>query len=229
MKRRTLLTGLAAALAATSFSRSQAQQKTTIRWWYHFDDPKTTPDELVAAFEKANPGIKIQAENIPWGGGGDYDTRLYTALKDLSDAAAPVGTEYEQRFNAAMDDDFNTPIAVAVLFDLARDINKLRADDPTQAAALGALLRKLGGILGILQRRDYLTGVGSLSGQIPLTFTVRGELTTFGPDDIELFIAQRNAARKAKNWAESDRIRDELKAKGVILEDGPGGTTWRRA
>ena len=80
MKRRTLLAGMAAALAATPFARSHAQQKTTIRWWYHFDDPKATPDELVAAFEKANPGIKIQAENIPWGGGGDYDTRLYTSL-----------------------------------------------------------------------------------------------------------------------------------------------------
>ncbi len=80
MKRRTLLTGIAATLAATPLIRSQAQQKTTIRWWYHFDDPKVTPDDLVASFEKANPGIKIQAENIPWGGGGDYDTRLYTAL-----------------------------------------------------------------------------------------------------------------------------------------------------
>jgi multiple sugar transport system substrate-binding protein len=80
MKRRTLLTGMAAVLAATPLTRSYAQQKTTIRWWYHFDDPKATPDDLVAAFEKANPGIKIQAENIPWGGGGDYDTRLYTAL-----------------------------------------------------------------------------------------------------------------------------------------------------
>ncbi len=64
MKRRTLLTGIAATLAATPLIRSHAQQKATIRWWYHFDDPKATPDELVAAFEKANPGIKIQAENI---------------------------------------------------------------------------------------------------------------------------------------------------------------------
>jgi multiple sugar transport system substrate-binding protein len=80
MKRRTVLTGLAAALAAAPLTRPYAQQKATVRWWYHFDDPKATPDELVAAFEKANPGIKIQAENIPWGGGGDYDTRLYTSL-----------------------------------------------------------------------------------------------------------------------------------------------------
>jgi len=80
MKRRTLLAGMAGALAATPLVRARAQQKVTVRWWYHFDNPKATPDEAVAAFEKANPGIKIQAENIPWGGGGDYDTRLYTSL-----------------------------------------------------------------------------------------------------------------------------------------------------
>jgi multiple sugar transport system substrate-binding protein len=80
MKRRTVLAGLAATLATAPHVRLHAQQKTTVRWWYHFDDPKATPDELVASFEKANPSIKIQAESIPWGGGGDYDTRLYTAL-----------------------------------------------------------------------------------------------------------------------------------------------------
>lgn len=80
MKRRNLLAGSAAALAATPLSRPHAQRPVTVRWWYHFDDPKATPDELVAGFEKDNPGIKIQAENIPWGGGGDYDTRLYTTL-----------------------------------------------------------------------------------------------------------------------------------------------------
>ncbi len=80
MKRRTLLAGSAAALAATPLARPHAQRAVTIRWWYHFDDPKATPDELVAAFEKENPSIKIQAENIPWGGGGDYDNRLYTSI-----------------------------------------------------------------------------------------------------------------------------------------------------
>lgn len=79
MKRRTLLTG-AAALSAAPLAAPRAQKPVTIRWWYHFDDPKATPDEMVAAFEKANPDIKIQAENIPWGGGGDYDTRLYTSI-----------------------------------------------------------------------------------------------------------------------------------------------------
>jgi len=145
-------------------------------------------------------------------------TRLYTALKDLPIAAASAGSdsEYEQRFNAAMDDDFNTPIAVAVLFDLARDINKMRTDDPEQAAALGALLRKLGETLGILQRTadDYLKAGSTADG--------------LGDAAIDALIAQRNAARKDKNFAESDRIRDALKRQGVILEDAAGVTTWRR-
>ncbi len=142
-------------------------------------------------------------------------TRLYTALKDLPDADVPAGTPYEQRFMEAMDDDFNTPIAVAELFSLASDINKARASDPAPAAALGALLRKLGGILGILQRRaeDYLKA---------------GTVVGLGNDEIETLIAQRQAARKARNFAESDRIRDQLKSQGVILEDGPAGTGWRR-
>jgi multiple sugar transport system substrate-binding protein len=79
MKRRTLLT-TAAALAAAPLARPHAQKPVTIRWWYHFDDPRATPAELVAAFESQNPDIKVEAENIPWGGGADYDTRLYTAL-----------------------------------------------------------------------------------------------------------------------------------------------------
>ena len=147
-------------------------------------------------------------------------TRLYTALKDLPmPAASPgSGSEYEQRFNDAMEDDFNTSLAVSVLFELAHDINKLRTSDPTQAAAFGALLRKLGGILGVLQRNadGYLKAGSPADG--------------LSNEAIEEYIQRRLAARAAKNWAESDRIRDELKARGVILEDRPGGKTeWRRA
>jgi cysteinyl-tRNA synthetase len=142
-------------------------------------------------------------------------TRLYTALKDLPGAPAPVATEHEQRFNAAMDDDFNTPVAVAVLFDLAHDINRLRAAEPARAAALAAVLRQLGGVLGLLQR-------GAES------FLQAGASAGLSSDAIEALIAERLAARRARNWAESDRIRAELKAKGVLLEDQAGGTTWRR-
>jgi len=145
-------------------------------------------------------------------------TRLYTALKDLPEASVPDGSDYERRFNEAMDDDFNTALAVSVLFELATDINKARSSDMAQAATLGALLRRLGGTLGIVQRRpdDYLKAGAPADG-----------LTN---EQIEVMIQQRLAARTARNWAESDRIRDELKAKGVILEDKPGGKTeWRRA
>jgi multiple sugar transport system substrate-binding protein len=79
MKRRTLLAASAAALAAP-LARPHAQKPVTIRWWYHFDDPTASPAQLVTAFEATHPGIKVQAESIPWGGGGDYDTRLYSAI-----------------------------------------------------------------------------------------------------------------------------------------------------
>jgi cysteinyl-tRNA synthetase len=104
-----------------------------------------------------------------------------------------------------------------VLFDLAREVNRLRRESDAAAAPLGAELRRLGGILGILRDdpANYLRG---------------GEGGAEGLSDaaIEDLIAQRLAARKAKHWAEADRIRDELKAQGVQLEDGAGGTTWRR-
>jgi len=80
MKRRTLMTYSAAAIAAPMIGRVQAQAPTTVRWWYHFDNPQASPAELVAKFEKENPGVKVQAESIPWGGGNDYYTRLYAAL-----------------------------------------------------------------------------------------------------------------------------------------------------
>jgi multiple sugar transport system substrate-binding protein len=79
MKRRTLLAASAAAIV-TPLAAPRAQKPVTVRWWYHFDDPTASPAALVSAFEAKHPGIKIQAESIPWGGGGDYDTRLYSAL-----------------------------------------------------------------------------------------------------------------------------------------------------
>ena len=80
MKRRTLLASATAALAATPLARPHAQKPVTVRWWYHFDDPTASPAALVSAFEQQNPDVNITAENIPWGGGADYDTRLYTSL-----------------------------------------------------------------------------------------------------------------------------------------------------
>ncbi|WP_367027494.1 cysteine--tRNA ligase [Methylococcus sp. ANG] len=148
-------------------------------------------------------------------------SRLYTALRGLApDLPLPLGEGrgegFSMRFADAMHDDFNTPEAIAVLFDLAREINRHKAAEPAKAAALGATLKTLGAVLGLLQAdpEAYFKGDSAGSG--------------LGDADIDALVQARLAARKAKNWAESDRIRDELKAQGVILEDSAGGTSWRR-
>ena len=144
-------------------------------------------------------------------------TRFYTALRGLPEVSAAGAEAFAERFYESMDDDFNTPEGLAVLFDMVREINRLRPQDEQKAAALAAELKRLGGILGILQEDPEAwlkAGVGSA-----------GELSD---QQIETLIQQRLDARKAKDWAEADRIRDELKEQGVLLEDGPGGTSWRR-
>jgi cysteinyl-tRNA synthetase len=144
-------------------------------------------------------------------------TRLYTALRGLP-AAEPAGGEtFRERFQAAMEDDFNTPDALAVLFDFVREINRVRAGDMQRAAALGAELRYLGAVLGILQgdAESYLRGDAPTDG--------------LADDEIDSLIQQRIAARAGKNWTEADRIRGVLTEAGILLEDGPQGTAWRRA
>lgn len=141
--------------------------------------------------------------------------RLYTALKglDLTVDAAPA-QEFVAKFKAAMDDDFNTPEAYSVLFDMVREINRLKVDDMAAASALGVSMKQLADVLGILDQ------------DVDAFF--KGE----GSDDevaqIEALIAERNRARTEKDWAAADVARDGLNALGVILEDGPEGTTWRK-
>jgi cysteinyl-tRNA synthetase len=147
-------------------------------------------------------------------------TRLYTALRGLPKNAAPVDPSYQARFNDAMDDDFNTAEALAVLFELAREINRLRdKGESDEAARLGASLRQLGDILGLLQDDpdSFLKG------------SERDATAGLSAAEIENLIAQRNAARQAKNWAEADRVRNLLAEQGIVLEDTAGGTTWRRS
>ncbi|WP_257264484.1 cysteine--tRNA ligase [Endozoicomonas sp. ONNA2] len=140
--------------------------------------------------------------------------RLYTALQglDLAGVCATDNNAFEQRFFTVMDDDFNTPEALAVLFELVRHLNTVRSQDESAALPLAALLVKLGGILGILQGD-------------PEAFLKSG--TDVDEAMIENMIQQRNDAKKRRDFAEADRIRDELAALRVILQDSREGTTWR--
>jgi cysteinyl-tRNA synthetase len=140
--------------------------------------------------------------------------RIYTALRDLP-VVAPVEGVHTERFREVMDDDFNTPEALAEVQSVVREINSAKAaGEPAKAAALAAELRPLSAVLGIAQLE-------------PAQWARLG--VTLSDTDIEERIAARLAARKAKNWAESDRIRDELAKAGIVLEDkGGGATTWRR-
>ncbi|MEJ4042964.1 cysteine--tRNA ligase [Erwinia sp. SLM-02] len=143
--------------------------------------------------------------------------RLYTALRNTDASAAPAGGEaFEARFREAMDDDFNTPEAYSALFDLAREVNRLKSEDKAAADALAARLRQLAGVLGLLEQDPELflqSGAQSNDDEVA---------------EIEALIKMRNDARKEKNWAQADVARDKLNELGIILEDGPAGTSWRR-
>ena len=144
--------------------------------------------------------------------------RLYTALRGLDLSAPPAGGEaFEERFRTAMDDDFNTPEAYSVLFDMAREVNRLKADDLAAANALGAALRQLAGVLGLLQQDPEVFLQGGASADDSETA------------EIEALIKARNDARAAKDWPAADAARNRLTEMGIVLEDGPQGTTWRRA
>jgi cysteinyl-tRNA synthetase len=143
-------------------------------------------------------------------------TRLYNSLRAIELAADVAGEdEYTVRFENAMNDDFNTPEAIAVLFEIANHVNRARDEgNNEEASRLAAILKKLSNVLGLLEADpdSYLQG-GADAGD---------------NDRVEALIQQRLEARAARNWAEADRIRDELHAMGIELEDKDGKTSWRR-
>ncbi|MBP2170217.1 cysteinyl-tRNA synthetase [Erwinia toletana] len=143
--------------------------------------------------------------------------RLYIALRN-TDASADIagGEVFDVRFREAMDDDFNTPEAYSALFDLAREVNRLKAEDMTAANGLAARLRQLAGVLGLLEQdpEQFLqSGANSNDQQVA---------------EIEALVKMRIDARQAKDWAQADIARDKLNELGIVLEDGPQGTRWRR-
>ncbi|MBN3161088.1 cysteine--tRNA ligase [Pectobacterium brasiliense] len=143
--------------------------------------------------------------------------RLYTALRGTdASVAAHGGDEFEARFREAMDDDFNTPEAYSVLFDMVREVNRLKTEDVQAANQLASALRKLSGVLGLLE-------------QDPEQFLQNGaQVDDEEVKEIEALIQQRKDARAAKDWALADQARDRLNEMGIVLEDGPQGTIWRR-
>ncbi len=145
-------------------------------------------------------------------------TRLYNALRDVSIGMVDDScNEYISRFEAAMNEDFNTAEAIAVLFDLANQVNKLKTEDADRASVLAAALKQLGAVLGLLQEdaETYLKSAGNASDGL-------------SDEAIDTLIKQRSQAKADKNWAEADRIRDQLKAEGIELEDKGPETSWRR-
>ncbi len=163
-------------------------------------------------------------------------TRLYTALRGIKTANDSVDGDYKTRFEQAMDDDFNTPVALSVLFDLARELNKTKEADPEKAGVLTSTLKYLGGLLGILQQDadDYLKGnlqanLAAMESGNDTCGVIEQASWSQGTDWVEQQVQLRLEAKKAKDWALADKIRNELKEQGIILEDAPDGTTsWRR-
>ena len=143
--------------------------------------------------------------------------RLYIALRGTDPSVEAAGGEaYVARFCEAMDDDFNTPEAYAVLFDMAREINRLKSENPQAANGLASALRSLAGVLGLLEQdpEQFLQSSAQADD---------GEVA-----EIEALIKQRNEARASKNWAQADQARDRLNELGIVLEDSSEGTIWRR-
>ncbi|MCW8884210.1 MAG: cysteine--tRNA ligase [Motiliproteus sp.] len=141
--------------------------------------------------------------------------RFYHALRGLPDVEeGDLENDFDARFQAAMNDDFNTAGAISILFELVREMNRVAKESQQEAGRLASQLKRMAGVLGLLQ-------------QDPESY-LQGEQTDgLAAEQIEALIDKRAAAKKARDFAEADRIRDELKEQGVILDDSREGTTWR--
>jgi cysteinyl-tRNA synthetase len=145
--------------------------------------------------------------------------RLYTALRDIPITEALTNSDYEVRFHLAMKDDFNTPEALAVLFELVRESNRLQqSKDKTAAAPTAALLKKLAQLLGLLKSNSEDWFKTS-------SYTNTNELSNTA---IETLIAKRTTAKRNKQWQEADEIRNQLQKNDIILEDTADGSCWKR-
>lgn len=142
--------------------------------------------------------------------------RFYNCLKglDIENAKSLTNSRFEKAFFAAMDDDFNTPEAFSVLFEMVKEINKNKEPDSGLANQLGALLVRLANLLGLLQ-------------STPEEFLRRNVATDVDEQEIDQLIAARKQARADKDWARADEIRDQLAAMKVVVEDGADGSGWR--
>ena len=142
--------------------------------------------------------------------------RLYTAMDQLELQDVSLEGPYLDRFNSAMDDDFNTREAISVLFEMAREVNRLKRNTDPQAAVLASQMRGLGNILGLLELdpQAYLKGEAG-----------EGDLADA---NVDALVVQRQQAKLDRNFALSDQIRDQLKVAGIVLEDSKEGTVWKR-
>ena len=187
----------------------------TVREVLKFYDPETVRYFLMSGHYRSQ--LNYSDENLKQA--RSALERLYTALRHTKLVAKPTDeTEFEMRFKAAMDDDFNTPEAYAVLFEMARETNRLKTENPAEADVLAARLRSIADVLGILQ-------------QDPEQFLQNSQRVAVDSEtleEIEALIAMRRDARVNKDWSKADLARDRLTELGIVLEDGPNGTTWRK-
>ncbi len=204
----------------------------------HIDDAKSGLRRLYTALKSLTPPYLPNPPMPPLSGGSETGEELLQGDRQspplsrggregfAGEGAVDWNEPHAQRFKAAMDDDFNTPEAMAVLFDLANEVNK------TSSSQLASQLKALGAVLGILQRDpvEFLQGriTGVENARLASNVASASATVSHTSTSIELLIEARIAAKQAKNYAEADRIRKDLLATGIVLEDGAAGTTWRR-